>query len=43
MSIELASKGIRVNAVLPGMTETPLIHNDDITQEQLNKDMELYP
>ena len=25
------------------MTETPLIHNDDITQEQLNKDMELYP
>ena len=30
MSIELASKGIRVNAVLPGMTETPLIHNDDI-------------
>ena len=42
MSIELASKGIRVNAVLPGMTETPLIHNDDITQEQLNKDMELY-
>ena len=43
MSIELASKGILVNAVLPGMTETPLIHNDDITQEQLNKDMELYP
>ena len=43
MSIELACKGIRVNAVLPGMTETPLIHNDDITQEQLNKDMELYP
>ena len=43
MSIELASKGIRVNAILPGMTETPLIHNDDITQEQLNKDMELYP
>ena len=43
MTIELASKGIRVNAVLPGMTETPLIHNDDITQEQLNKDMELYP
>ena len=43
MSIELASKGIRGNAVLPGMTETPLIHNDDITQEQLNKDMELYP
>ena len=43
MSIELASKGIRVTAVLPGMTETPLIHNDDITQEQLNKDMELYP
>ncbi len=42
MSIELASKGIRLNAVLPGMTET-LLYNDDITQEQLNKDMELYP
>lgn len=43
MAIELATKSIRVNAVLPGMTETPLIHNDDITQEQLNEDMKLYP
>lgn len=43
MAVELAAKSIRVNAVLPGMTETPLIHGDLITQEQLNEDMKLYP
>lgn len=43
MAVELATKSIRVNAVLPGMTETPLIHGDVITQEQLNEDMKLYP
>lgn len=43
MAVELASKGIRVNCVMPGMTETPLIHSDSITQEQLDKDKKLYP
>ena len=43
MAVELASKGIRVNCVIPGMTETPLIHSDSITQEQLDKDKKLYP
>lgn len=43
MAVELAAKSIRVNAILPGMTETPLIHGSVITQEQLNEDMKLYP
>jgi NAD(P)-dependent dehydrogenase (short-subunit alcohol dehydrogenase family) len=43
MAIELAYKNIRVNCVLPGMVETPLIHSDSITQEQLDADMKSYP
>jgi len=43
MALELASKKIRVNSILPGMTETPLIHAGYVTQEQLNLDMESYP
>lgn len=43
MAIDLATKKIRVNSILPGMTETPLIHTGDITQEQLDLDMKLYP
>jgi NAD(P)-dependent dehydrogenase (short-subunit alcohol dehydrogenase family) len=43
MAVDLASKRIRVNSVLPGMTETPLIHGDGITQEQLDLDKKLYP
>jgi NAD(P)-dependent dehydrogenase (short-subunit alcohol dehydrogenase family) len=43
MAVDLASKKIRVNSVLPGMTETPLIHGDGITQEQLDLDKKLYP
>ena len=43
MAVDLASKKIRVNCILPGMTETPLIHADDITREQLDADMKLYP
>lgn len=40
---ELASKGIRANCVCPGMTETPFIHSGIITEDQLEKDKELYP
>lgn len=43
MAVELASKGIRVNYLMPGQTETPLIHGDSITQEQLEHDMKSYP
>lgn len=43
MAVELATKGIRVNYLMPGQTETPLIHNDSITEEQLKIDMSKYP
>ncbi len=43
MAVELASKGIRVNYLMPGQTETPLIHGESITQEQLEEDMKNYP
>ena len=43
MAVDLASKKIRVNCILPGMVETPLIHMNEITQEQLDLDMKLYP
>ncbi len=43
MAVELAPKGIRVNYLMPGQTETPLIHGESITQEQLDQDMKSYP
>jgi len=43
MAVDLASKRIRVNCISPGMIETPLIHSGNITQEQLDLDMQLYP
>ena len=42
-AIELSNKKIRVNGISPGMTETPLIHDSVLTQEQLNTDMASYP
>jgi NAD(P)-dependent dehydrogenase (short-subunit alcohol dehydrogenase family) len=43
MAVDLAPKKIRVNCILPGMIETPLIHDREITQEQLDDSMKLYP
>jgi len=43
MAIDLAPKKIRVNSISPGMIETPLIHNDRITQGQLDEDKKHYP
>jgi len=43
MAVELAPKNIRVNYVMPGLTETPLIHNELITDEQWALDMAKYP
>ncbi len=42
-ALELAQRKIRVNAVCPGMTETPMIYDDSVQEEELKKDMERYP
>ena len=40
---ELAAKKIRVNSVNPGMVNTKLIHNGEISDEQLEQDKQNYP
>lgn len=40
-ALELAPK-IRANAILPGMVETPLIHNGVLSDENIEKDKERY-
>jgi len=40
---ELAPKGIRANAVHPGMIETKLIHGGAISEDELQSDMQKYP
>ena len=35
MAIDLASKKIRVNCVLPGTTDTPMIRTENVTEEML--------
>ena len=42
-ALELATKGIRCNAVHPGRINTPLINNSLLSQEDINKDIEKYP
>lgn len=42
-AIELGVKGIRSNAVLPGMVETKLINSGTYTDEDKQKDLNLYP
>lgn len=42
-AVELADKGMRFNCVCPGMTDTSLIHGGALSDEDLNKDMQLYP
>lgn len=42
-AIELGVKGIRSNAVLPGMVETRLINSGTYTDEDKQKDLALYP
>lgn len=43
VALDLATKGIRANAVNPGMVNTPMVHSGKYTDEQLQKDMENYP
>lgn len=40
---DLGAKGIRCNAVCPGMVETNLIHNAELSEEDLKEDMRNYP
>lgn len=40
---ELAVKKIRVNSVNPGMVNTKLIHNGEISDDQLDQDKQNYP
>jgi len=42
-ALDLASKGIRVNAVAPGMIETHILDNGKIGQEELEIDKQRYP
>lgn len=42
-ALELASKGIRVNCVSPARVNTPLLQRDNISDEQVKANMQLYP
>jgi len=43
LSLELASRGIRVNCICPAMVWTPLIMEDGATEEQLQEAQAKYP
>lgn len=43
MAIDLASKKIRVNSVLPGTTDTPMIRTENVTEEMLAETAKAFP
>ena len=42
-ALELASKGIRVNAVCPAMVNTNIMESGSVSEEQLKEDLKHYP
>ena len=42
-ALEFAGRGIRVNCVSPARVNTPLIKRDNISEEQVQANMQLYP
>lgn len=42
-ALELAAKGIRVNAVCPGMVETGILSSGTVSSEQIEEDKKKYP
>jgi len=43
MALELASKNIRVNSVMPSMVSTPIMSGGQLTDEQFEDDKKRYP
>ena len=43
MAVDLASKKIRVNCILPGTTDTPLIRTANVTEESLSEVAKTFP
>ena len=43
MALDLAEKQIRVNSVCPGMIETDLLKDGELTEDQLTEDRHQYP
>lgn len=43
MALDLASKKIRVNSVMPAMVQTTIMDSGDVTQEQFEEDKKRYP
>lgn len=42
-ALELSQKGIRVNAVCPGMVETNILSGGTVSREQIEEDKKIYP